>query len=368
MRGILWALLGAIIFSTTAFAQVVDLSALPPLFGQADRTVIAEGEVGAFHAVVTSDCAAVPADGESEAEIGVVLTDAAGKPVKGRMLALLLAEGSGSAMPDEPVTDAEGKAYFTYRAGRVAVTNRFELMDVQTGKSMAVTLPTSLTAEVTVELIDPLEFNRRVTAAMARPDIFDLEVIAQPEALPADEVSCSRLTGRLTYKDGRPAAGFPVKFSIASGFGQIEQEETVTDKDGYIGAFYRVSDRVGTVIVEARELTTGKVASVEITVVEAGPAKLKLWLEDTTGAMFEERAVMPADGATQMTVVVQVLSLVDTPIAGAKVQFKLASDLGRLEVVDGVSDGNGMVRALFTAGTFTGTERITAYLVSEPLS
>jgi len=368
MRGILWAILGAVILSAAAFAQVIDLSTIPLPFGQAELTTIAEGELGAFHAVVTSDFAAVPADGESEAMIEVLLTDSAGKPVAGRMLALLLAEGSGSAMPDDPVTGDEGRATFTYRAGRVAVTNRFDLMDVATGKCLEVVLPTSLTAEVTVELVDPVEFNRMVTSAMSRPDIFELEVIAQPEALPADEVSCSRLTARLTYKDGRPAAGFPVKFSLASGYGAIEQEETVTDKDGYIGAFYRVSDRVGTVIIEARELTTGKVASVEITVVEAGPAKLKLWLEDHAGAMFEERAVMPADGASQMTVAVQVLSLVDTPIAGAKVQFKLASDLGRLEVVDAVSDGNGMVRALFTAGAFTGTERITAYLVSEPLS
>jgi hypothetical protein len=156
-----------------------------------------------------------------------------------------------------------------------------------------------------------------------------------------------------------------VDFQIASGSGSIMQEQELTDRDGYITAFYRVSNRVGTVVIEAVELTTGERASVEITVVEAGPAKLKLWLEDDAGGFFEERAVLPADGIANFVVVAQVLSLVDTPIAGATVHFKLADRLGYLEVLEEETDGNGCVHAIYTAGTITGTERIIAYLVSE---
>ncbi len=368
VRGVIGTvcLIGAVVLAAAVvhaqiFAPIDPLS----MFDEQPAYVLVEGELGEFSAVVECDYATVPADSETEAAITVRLTDAEGAPVSGRRLALLLFEGDGSVIPDEPVTDAEGVALFTYRAGRLAITNHFELLDLNSGERLEFTLPTSLTAEVTVELVEPSVYASRVASAMARPDVFDLALTAFPEALPADEVSSSRLTAYLTYKDGRPAAGFPVKFMIASGSGSIAQEQELTDRDGYITAFYRVSNRVGMVVIEAVELTTGERASVEITVVEAGPAKLKLWLEDDAGGFFEERAVLPADGVSSFVVVAQVLSLVDTPIAGAKVRFKLADQLGFLEVLEAETDGNGCIHAIYTAGTFAGTERIIAYLVSE---
>jgi len=345
-------------------AQVIGVSPLSFLFGESPSYVLAEGALGALTARVVCDYRMVPADRETEAQLTVHLSDAAGQPVAHRMLALLFAQGDGQLMPVQPVTDGEGIAEFTYRAGRLAITNRFDLIDVSTGSTLEVVLPTSLVAEVSIELISPADYARRVASASVRPDIFNLELTAFPEALPADEVSCSRLTAHLTYKDGRPAAGFPVSFRIVSGYGGVTQEQKLTDADGVISGFYRVGNRIGTVIVEAVEQTTGKRASVEIVVVEAGPAKLKLWLEDDGGGVFAERAVMPADGVATMMVVAQVLSLVDTPIAGARVQFKLVNELGRLEVMEAETDGSGCIHALYTAGAFTGTEQIIAYLIS----
>ncbi len=359
-------LIAAVVFAA-AVGSAQASTPLDPLslFDEQPAYVLAEGALGELGVIVECDYATVPADSETEATITATLADADGAPVAGRRLALLLLEGDGRLIPEEPITDADGGASFIYRAGRLAITNRLELLDVNTGERLEFTLQTSLTAEVTVDLVSPSVYESRVASAMARPDVFDLTLTAFPEALPADEVSTSRLTAHLTYKDGSPAAGIPVDFQIASGSGSVTQEQELTDRDGYITAFYRVSNRIGTVVIEAVELTTGERASVEITVVEAGPAKLKLWLEDDAGGYFEERAVLPADGIASFVVVAQVLSLVDTPIAGATVHFKLADRLGFLEVLEEETDGNGCVHAIYTAGTFTGTERIIAYLVSE---
>jgi 5-hydroxyisourate hydrolase-like protein (transthyretin family) len=365
MKHIFWVLVALALGASAAFAQV-DPSRDPlSLFAPQAAYQLFDGKLGNLTAKVDSTYACVPADKTTEATLTVHLSDDTGSPVNGRMLAMLFVTGDGRLMPEQPVTDEKGNATFTYRAGRLAITNHIQLLDVTNGATSEVVLPTSLCAQVKVELIDPVAFARRQSAAMMRPDLFELSIKAYPEALPADGVSSSRLTAQLIFKNGKPAAGFPITFNVVSGDGSVSQEQKLTDASGYITAFYHVGETVGVARIEAVEMTTGKRASVEILVVEAGPAKLKLWLVDATGKCIEEKASMAADGASTLTVIAQVLSLVDTPIAGAKVQFVLKDNLGIMEVVDAVSNGNGEVRAIFTAGTVVGEEIITAYLVSE---
>lgn len=352
------------LWAGNAFAQLPNPTDPLSLFSPQPCFELGAGKLGNADAVVESTYACVPADSQTEATLTIRLSQE-GKPVSSRMLALLFKDGDGRLIPEQPVTNEKGEAKFTYRAGRLAITNRLELVDVSTGATMDFVLPTSLCAQVKIELVDPVAYAQRQSSALLRPDLFNLSLKAFPEALPADKVSSSRITAQLTYKDGRPAAGFPITFSIANGTGSIIQEQKVTDAQGYITAFYRVGDTVGIATIEAVELTTGKRAAVDITIVEAGPAKLKLWLMDLTGTKIEEKATMPADGASTITCVAQVLSLVDTPIAGAKVHFALKDNLGMLEIIEAVTDGNGEIHAVFTASTITGVETITAYLISE---
>jgi hypothetical protein len=365
MKHLLWVMLILALGASAAFAQV-DPSRDPlSLFAPQAAYKLFEGPLGNLQATVESTYACVPADSSTEAALTITLKDAAGAPVSARMLAMLFSAGDGRLVPEQPVTDDKGVAKFTYRAGRLAISNHFQLLDVTNGASAEIVLPTSLCAQVKIDLVDPVAYASRQAAAAMRPDMFDLTIKAYPEALPADGVSSSRLTARLIYKNGKPAAGFPITFNVVNGDGSITQDQKLTDASGNITAFYRVGETIGIVTIEAIEKTTGKRASAEILVVEAGPAKLKLWLVDASGKRIDEKATLPADGAGVMTVVAQVLSLVDTPIAGAKVQFLVKNGLGILEVVDAVSTGSGEVRALFTAGTITGEETITAYLVSE---
>ncbi len=340
-----------------------DFGVLPPLLPGNESVLIAEGALGEYQVRVFSTLEVVPADGETEAELAVRITDKDGSPALGRFVSLSFREGDGFLIPNSPLTDETGQATFTYRAGKVALTNIISVLDVSTGASFDFTLPTSLSAVLTIELVDPIDYQRQRSASVLTPDVFDLELSAFPDVLVADGISLSRITARLTYKDGKPAVGFPVIFRIASGFGSLSQDQKLTNKDGYIEALFQASERVGNVLIEALEQTTGKSANVEITVLKAGPAKLKLsFADDALGG--DERALVPADGATRVEIVAQVLSLADTPVSGVEVRFKLKNDLGRLEPGNYVTDSTGEVRVSFVAGRTVGVEELTAFVIS----
>jgi len=365
VRRLLWTIGFLALLPFVLFLQSADLEwKLPdiPFFDEGDYA-IAGGALGDCTLSVHSTLPVIPADGETEATLTLTLSDAQGNPVPDHLLALLFNDGDGQLVPESPVTDGDGEATFIYRAGRLAIMNQLAVLDTTTGATLNFCLPTSLSAVLTVKLVTPTEYEAMRTASATRPDIFDLELAAVPDVLPADMISASRLTAHLTYKDGRPAAGFPIVFRIASGYGSIVQEAKLTDRDGFIEAFYQVSDRVGTVLIEAVEQTTGARASVEITVVRAGPAKIDLYFDDS-GILSDEEALLPADGASRLQLVARVLSLADTPISGVKVRFQVKNDLGRIEVFDEVSDAAGEVHATFIPGTFPGTEEITAFIIS----
>lgn len=341
-----------------------DLVTLPPLLPGEESILIAEGAIGEGYARVYSTLAVVPADGETEAELAIRIADADGSPVVGKFLSLSFKEGDGFLIPQNPITDENGEAVFTYRAGKLAITNTVSILDVSTGASFDFVLPTSLSAVLTVELVDPVEYQRQRSASILAPDVFNLELFAFPDVLVADGLSISRLTARLTYKDGRPASGFPIAFRIASGFGRISQESRLTNGEGVIEAVFQASERVGNVLVEAVEQTTGKRAIVEIAVLKAGPAKLKLFFADSTFAISENKAVIPADGVTRIELIAQVLSLADTPVSGVRVDFKLKNFLGSLEVPDSLTGASGEVHAFFIPATTPGLEEITAFVIS----
>ncbi len=349
------------LLTTEARAQSVSL---PPLAPVEQRNLLTAGEIGNYSISVFSTLVVVPADGETEAKLTVKLTNADGVPIRGKTLSLSLKEGTGFLIPLTPNTDENGEAEFTYRAGRVAITNTITVLDFESGATFDFILPTSLSAVLTVKLVDPAEFQRERSASLARPDIFDLEVTAFPDVLVADGASISRITAQLRFKDGRPAPGFPINFRIVSGYGTIIQDKILTDGGGYIDAIYQAGLKVGVVLIEAVEQTTGKRATVEISVVEAGPARLKLFFEDSAFSTSETSGIVPADGSTRVEIVAQVLSLADTPISGIKVVLELKNLLGRLEITNDLTDANGKIHAFFVPGTLEGTEEISAFIVS----
>ncbi len=361
-------LVGSALFTHSAISASKENSlSLPPItpgFQENDLKLISHGKLGDFQARIFSDFEVVPADGETEATIKVQLLDSDSAPVPERLLTLILEEGDGLLIPEEPVTDKDGFAVFTYRAGKIAITNRLILTDTQSGHSLGFSLPTSLSAVLTVRLVDPHKYQQLKRASALAPQVFDIELFALPDTLVADGVSISRLTARLTYKDGSPAAGFPVVFRIVSGYGKIIADQELTGKDGIIEAYYQAGEQVGSVIIEAVEQTTGAKTSVEISVLKAGPAKILLYF-DTGGTLDEEPAILPADGFSRIEIVAKVLSVADTPVADVEVEFKLKNELGVIHKLQDKTDAAGEIRAVFVAGSFVGTEEITAFIISD---
>ena len=161
------------LWAGNALAQAPNPMDPLSLFSPQPCYELSAGRLGNIDAVVESTYACVPADGQTEATLTIRLSQE-GKPVQSRMLALLFKDGDGRIIPEQPVTNEKGEAKYTYRAGRLAITNQLELVDVSTGAMMDFVLPTSLCAQVKLELIDPVEYAQRQSSALLRPDLFNL--------------------------------------------------------------------------------------------------------------------------------------------------------------------------------------------------
>jgi hypothetical protein len=309
----------------------------------------------------------LPADGKTEAEIRVVLTDTKGDPLVGHQVGFSLEEGYGRLTPTFPITDDDGVAEAVYVSGHVAASALIRVEDNESGEFKYVEIPTSITASISLELVEPSRFISSFIKKQTATQFYTMSLEVFPDKLVADSFSTSRITVTLLKLDGSYAAGVPLEFKLLSGNGEIIRDRTTTDQFGILEAFYRAGDKPGTAIIEALEPTTGLSKTVEVLVFEAGPAKIKLFFSDQTGKLFEESAKIPADGISTITVVAQVLNLVDMPVPGVDVKFAVAEDLGIIELLDTKSDPQGNVYATFRAGTQTGLETITAYLISPPI-
>ncbi len=315
----------------------------------------------------TVDPPMLPADGKTEAEIKVVLKDIDGTPLAGRHIDFILEDGYGRLTPTFPITDVDGVAEAVYVAGRVAASALIRIEDKESGDYKHIEIPTSITASITLELVEPSRFISSFIKKQTATQFYTMSLEVFPDKLVADSFSTSRITVTLMTLDGTPAAGVPLEFKLLSGNGEIIRDRATTDQFGVLEAFYRAGDKPGTAIIEAIEPTTGLSKTAEILIFEAGPAKIKLYFSDQSGKLYEETAKIPADGISTITVVAQVLNLVDMPVPDVNVQFAVAEELGIVELLNIKSDPHGNVYATFRAGTQTGIETITAYLISSPI-
>lgn len=317
---------------------------------------------------LTSDPPTLPADGVSVATVQAVVTTAVGVPIKNRPVSFVHLAGNGRLIPIQPVTDEAGVARATYTAGVTADTSRLSAIDTTSGASTQFEIPLSISASIDVNLVNPATYVEKAVKRIAVMPMFTLTATAFPDKMPADGISLSFITAHLTYKDGRTAAGFPLTFAVRSGGGSITPRATMTDKQGNLQAVYQAGKLPGTALIVVTEPSSGLSATVEITLVEGGPAKIKLSFRDQSGGFSPDAATLPADGGTTVQVVATVTNLFDMPMPGYKVQFSLKNRNGRIELLDPVTDANGQVVATYYAGTLVGVETITAFLESKPLT
>lgn len=309
----------------------------------------------------------LPADGKTAALIRVRITDKTGKPLDRREVSFYLESGYGRLTPLSPLTDGDGYSEAEYVAGHVAATAVVRVTDQKSGEFTRVEIPTSISASISLELVSPSRFISSFIKRQTATQLYTMEIDVFPDKLVADGFSTSRITVTLFSLEGFPATGVPLLMRKISGGGELMVDKTTTDGNGNLEFFYKSGDQPGTTIIEVMEPVTGLAKILEIPVLEAGPAKIKLYFSDKEGKLYDEAAKLPADGVSTIMVVAQVLNLVDMPVPDVSVQFSLIEELGVLEIAGAKSDAEGKVYATYKAGTQTGMETITAFLVSKPI-
>jgi hypothetical protein len=309
---------------------------------------------------------ALPNDGRSEAQIEVRLTGA-DLPLAGKTVTAKTTEGGGMLLISSAITDTQGIARFQYRAGMQPEAGRINFVVADAPETQAsLEIPLAPVAYIDVELVSPEAYKTHLARQVSAAPIYKLEVSGFPEQLAADGGSLAALYARLTTVDGKPAPGVPLKVELVSGDGQLQLDKTATDTAGKVQFYFTAGYTPGTVTVRVTELSTGLTATHNIVLVKAGPARIELYyLDPLYPGPAREGALLPADGLTGMPMVAKITDLIGLPLAGAEVKLEiLDSKGGWIEVLDPISDMEGLVEFTYYAGGEEGKVRLRAFVAS----
>lgn len=315
---------------------------------------------------VVSHPQALPNDGRSEAVIEVALT-AASQPVAGEVVKAKVDSGGGFLLTTQATTDASGIAKFQYRAGLMPEAGRINFsLSEEHAAQLAIEIPLAPVAYIDVELLTPDEYKAHRQRQVSAAPIYKLEVNGFPEQLACDGGSLCSLSAKLTTIDGKAAPGVPLKVDLVSGEGSLQLEKTVTDSSGKITFYFTAGYTPGTATLRVVEPSTGLTAAFNIVLVKAGPARIELgYMDPLYPSLAHEGALMPADGITGMPMVAKVTDLLGLPLSGAEVKIELLdSHNGWLEVLDPVSDAQGLVEFTYYSGGQPGKVRLRAYVAN----
>jgi len=312
---------------------------------------------------------ALPNDGRSQAEITATLLDN-GSPLAGVNVEADVMAGGGTLTGRTATTDRDGVAHFHYRAGMMPEAGRVDFRVPDRVVTGTLTIPIAAIAYLDIQLVSPEEYKAYLARQAAAAPIYKLSVDGFPEQLAADGASMSVLHAELTTADGRAVPGAPLTVKLVSGEGQIVQDAKATDKAGRLSFAFIAGRTPGTAIIQVMEPSTGLLASFDIVLVEAGPARLELYYRSPlTAALAREGAIMPADGMAELPVTAKVVDLLGLPVAGAELRVEMLDQVnGWVEVRDPVSDATGNVQITYHAGALQGRVRLRAYIASMPQS
>ncbi len=305
---------------------------------------------------------ALPNDGRSESLISVhMLRD--GKPLAGVELEAQITAGDGMLRQRTATTDDKGVASFLYQAGIMPRPGELSISTRDKSSTAELKLPLAPVSYLDVEVISPEEYAKLRARQTAAAPIYKLELSGFPEQLAADGGSQSVLTATLSFPDGKPAAGVPLKAEILSGDGSLRQECQLTDAQGRVQIYFTAGRTVGTATIRVFELSTGLAAALNVTLVEDAGVRIELMYQDPqTRSEAREGAVLPADGVTGLPLVARVTDLNGQPLHGVELKVEILDDgAGRVELPRPASDGSGRVEFTFYPGMRTGQIRLRAF-------
>jgi 5-hydroxyisourate hydrolase-like protein (transthyretin family) len=305
---------------------------------------------------------ALPNDGQSEAVISVTMVKD-GQPLASTKVRASVTRGDGMLLLSETVTDEHGQANFAYRAGVMPQPVVVKFIAPEADAEAELKLPIAPMAYLDIELVTPEDYNKYLERQASAAQIYKLEVTAFPTQLAADGGSLAMVHAYLTTMDGKPAPGVVLQATVASGDGSVAVQEQATDQSGHFSLYFTAGRIPGSATIRIVEPSTGLTRSIDIMLVEAGPARIELFYEaPRTSGLAREGALLPCDGVTALEMVARVSDLTGRALRGVELKLEVIDmGTGRIEVVDPVSDASGQVRFTYYAGTRTGLVRLRAF-------
>jgi adhesin/invasin len=277
---------------------------------------------------ITADSAAINADGVATTVVTVTVRDANGNPVGsgGGVVLLQSTLGNVGAVTDH----ADGTYTATLRAGTVAG------VAVITGTLNGVAITDN--ASVTLR---PLGANPTTTT-----------ITADSAALDADGESTTRVTVRVLDENSNPIGASAGTVLLTTSLGNLTQP--VDHQDGTYTATLTAGTSVGTAIVSGT-LNGGVIGDSAFVTFRPLPPQA------TTTTITADSAALDADGQSTSLVTVRVLDEHGNPVGASAGEVTLVTSLGML-TLPVFDHGNGTYSSTLTAGTTTGTARITGTL------
>ncbi len=251
---------------------------------------------------------------------------------------------------------------------------------------------------VTGRLAD--EAGNEAVTAVGRPVSLDtrvrLAVSAKETLLPADRKTQTRLVAKATNANGDEVSGHELALTLSTteeytgvvGGGAIEGRQAskddeddlevkwggVTNAFGEVAATYTAGFAAKTALVIAKDLTTGDVGAGWLNTYVASTVAIELLPRAARAAALghltlgAEPTKLTADGRSTSRIKAKLTDLGGGPLVGQRVVFGLGNDNGRLKVLRGTTDEQGVAEAEYRAGTLMGTVTVTATAADQGVS
>lgn len=306
----------------------------------------------------------LPNDGRSECEITVSAKDDAGQPAAKVEVQAVVREGDGILRERSLTTDDKGSAIFHLRVGISPRPVKIEISDAGGTKVQELTVPLAAVSYFDLLLVTPEEYAAHKKRQASAAPIYKLALDVFPQQLAADGGSSAHATATLTFTaDGRPAPGVPLRAEVSGSAGRVYTSQPATDSSGRMSFYFTAGRTAGTATLRIIEPSTGLTTSASILLVEAGPARIEIAVDDQSAIGTDHDGTMlPADGYTGLPLKIKVTDLYGSALSGVEVKLEVM-DLGSgwIELRDPVSDSFGEVRAVYHAGSSTGKMRLRAF-------
>lgn len=242
--------------------------------------------------------------------------------------------------------------------------------------------------------------NTTSLAASATVDIdtrVRIAVTASDSRLPADGQSKTRFAVREKNANGADVPGHELALTLSTteeysgvvGGGKVEDKSAskddvddlevrwngITGRSGELGATYTAGFAAKTALVVAKDLTTGDVGAgwlntfVSSTLaIELRPMSAKAAATRALLTLSVSPGWLTADGRSKARVRAVLTGDNGTPLKGAKVNFELGNDNGKIRILRGVTDAAGLAEAEYHAGTVAGFVTLVATASAENVS